>query len=75
MTEVSLGRGSYYNATNINLGGAISRHDIDLKFTAEGGEAFVDGLYMLNGSQHRDTHSIIDHSCRIALLTKIIKVF
>ena len=61
MTEVSVGRGGVYNATNINLGGAISRHDIDLKFTAEGGEAFVDGLYMINGLQHSDTHSIIDH--------------
>jgi len=62
VTEVSLGRGSYYNSTNINLGGALSRHDIDLKFRAEGGYAFVDGLYMLNGSQHHDTHSIIDHT-------------
>ena len=61
VTEVSLNRGSIYNSTNINLGGALSRHDIDVKFTAEGGEAFVDGLYMLNGSQHSDTHSIIDH--------------
>ncbi|MGI8812562.1 MAG: Fe-S cluster assembly protein SufD [Pyrinomonadaceae bacterium] len=60
-TEVSLGHGSVYNSTNINLGGAISRHDIDVKFTATGGEAFVDGLYMLNGSQHADTHSVIDH--------------
>ena len=60
-TEVNLRAGSRYDSTNINLGGAISRHDIDLKFTAEGGEAFVDGLYMLNGSQHADTHSIIDH--------------
>ena len=60
-TEVTLGAGSRYDSTNINLGGAISRHDIDLKFTAEGGEAFVDGLYMLNGSQHSDTHSVIDH--------------
>jgi Fe-S cluster assembly protein SufD len=58
---VSVGRGSVYNSTNINLGGALSRHDIDVKFTAEGGEAWVDGLYMLNGSQHADTHSIIDH--------------
>jgi Fe-S cluster assembly protein SufD len=61
-SEVSLGRGSRYDSTNINLGGAVSRHDIDLKFTDEGGEAFVDGLYMLNGSQHHDTHSIIDHT-------------
>lgn len=62
VTEVSLGRGSSYNSTNINLGAAISRHDIDVKFTAEGGEAWVDGLYMLSGGQHHDTHSIIDHT-------------
>ncbi|MEO8648139.1 MAG: Fe-S cluster assembly protein SufD [Acidobacteriota bacterium] len=62
VTEVSLGRGSHYDATNIALGGALSRHDIELKFMAEGGEAWVDGLYMLNDTQHHDTHSIIDHT-------------
>lgn len=61
-TEVSLKRGSLYNSTNINLGAKLSRHDIHLKFTAEGGEAFVDGLYMLSGDQHHDTHSEIDHA-------------
>jgi Fe-S cluster assembly protein SufD len=61
-TEVTLGRGSSYDSTNINLGGALSRHDIEVKFTAEGGEAWVDGLYMIGGSQHHDTHSIIDHT-------------
>lgn len=61
-TEVTLGAGSLYNSTNINLGGAIARHDVHVNFTAEGGEAFVDGLYMLNGSQHSDTHSSIDHA-------------
>jgi Fe-S cluster assembly protein SufD len=60
-TDVSIGCGSVYNATNINLGARLSRHGIDAKFTAEGGEAFVDGLYMLNGTQHADTHSVIDH--------------
>jgi Fe-S cluster assembly protein SufD len=62
VTEVTLGRGSRYDATSINIGAALSRHDIELKFAAEGGEALVDGLYMLNGSQHHDTHSIIDHT-------------
>ena len=61
VTEVTLGKGSY-DSTNISLGGAISRHDIELKFTAEGGEAWVDGLYMLDGEQHSDTHSSIDHA-------------
>lgn len=57
-----IGRDSVYDTTAINLGGAISRHDVGVKFTAPGGECFVDGLYMLNGSQHADTHSIIDHT-------------
>ncbi len=61
-TEITLKRGSLYNSTNINLGAKLSRHDIHLKFTAEGGECFVDGLYMLNGNQHHDTHSEIDHA-------------
>lgn len=61
-TEIILKRGSLYNSTNINLGAKLSRHDIHLKFTAEGGECFVDGLYMLNGAQHADTHSTIDHA-------------
>jgi Fe-S cluster assembly protein SufD len=62
VTEVAVGGGGSYNSTNINLGGALSRHDIEVKFTAPGGEAWVDGLYMLNGTQHHDTHSIIDHT-------------
>ncbi|MBK9214775.1 MAG: Fe-S cluster assembly protein SufD [Chloracidobacterium sp.] len=62
VTEASMGRDSRYDLTSINLGSAISRHDIDAKFTAEGGEAWVDGLYMLGGSQHSDTHSVIDHT-------------
>lgn len=61
VSEVAIGRAARYNATSINLGGAITRHDIEAVFTAEGGEAFVDGLYMLSGAQHHDTHSIIDH--------------
>jgi Fe-S cluster assembly protein SufD len=61
-TAAEINRGSIYDSTNINLGGKLSRHDVRVKFNAEGGEAFVDGLYMLNGNQHHDTHSVIDHA-------------
>ncbi len=61
-TQAVLTRDSYYDSTNINLGAALSRHDTGVVFTAEGAECFIDGLYMLNGSQHGDTHSIIDHA-------------
>jgi Fe-S cluster assembly protein SufD len=54
-------RGSIYDSTNITLGARLSRHDVSVKFNSEGGEAFVDGLYMVGDVQHADTHSIIDH--------------
>lgn len=60
-TAAEVGRGSVYDTTAINLGAKLSRHDVALKFNAEGGEAFVDGLYFLGESQHHDTHSIIKH--------------
>jgi Fe-S cluster assembly protein SufD len=61
-TGASLRRGSFYDATSITLGARLSRHDINVKFNAEGGEAFVDGLYLVGETQHTDTHSIIDHA-------------
>ena len=61
-TAAEVGRGSIYDTTAINLGAKLSRHDVALKFNAEGGEAFVDGLYFLGESQHHDTHSIISHN-------------
>jgi len=60
-TAAEVGRGSVYDTTAINLGARLSRHDVLMKFNAEGGEAFVDGLYFLGESQHHDTHSVIKH--------------
>ena len=60
-TAAEVGRGSVYDTTAINLGAKLSRHDVLLKFNAEGGEAFVDGLYFLGEAQHHDTHSVIRH--------------
>ncbi|GIU83006.1 MAG: Fe-S cluster assembly protein SufD [Acidobacteria bacterium] len=53
--------GSVYDSTNITLGAKLSRHDVIAIFKAEGGQAFVDGLYLVSGEQHSDTHSVIDH--------------
>jgi Fe-S cluster assembly protein SufD len=60
-TKASLGPKAKYETTSINLGGAISRHNIDVVMDHEGAECAVDGLYMVEGSQHHDTHSVIDH--------------
>jgi Fe-S cluster assembly protein SufD len=60
-TRAELGPNSSYNTTTINFGAAISRHDIRVQMDHEGAECSVDGLYMVDGSQHTDTHSVIDH--------------
>src|SRR3989454_2553530 len=60
-TRAELGPKTSYNTTTINFGAALSRHDIHVQMDHEGAECSVDGLYMVDGSQHTDTHSVIDH--------------
>ena len=60
-TRAKLGRDATYDTTTINLGAALSRHDINVTMDHEGASCSVDGLYMVDGSQHTDTHSVIDH--------------
>ncbi|HYN24301.1 MAG TPA: Fe-S cluster assembly protein SufD [Pyrinomonadaceae bacterium] len=60
-TSADLGSNSSYDATTINFGAQLSRHDIAVKMANEGAECWVDGLYVVGGDQHTDTHSVIDH--------------
>lgn len=60
-TSAELGRASRYDTTSINLGAQLSRHDVSVVLDHEGAETSVDGLYMVGGNQHTDTHSVIDH--------------
>ena len=60
-TRAELGADASYDTTTINFGAALSRHNIEVLMDHEGAECSVDGLYMMDGSQHTDTHSVIDH--------------
>ena len=60
-TAADLGANSSYNATTITFGAQLSRHDIQVTMDNEGAECWVDGLYLVAGNQHTDTHSVIDH--------------
>jgi Fe-S cluster assembly protein SufD len=61
-TATELGRASSYDATSINFGAQLARHDISVVMDQEGAECRVDGLYMVGANQHTDTHSVIDHT-------------
>ena len=53
---------SRFSDFSASLGAALSRHDIDVEFAAEGGEAVLDGLFYADGERHTDTHTLIDHA-------------
>jgi len=60
-TRATLARDSRFDTTAITLGGKLSRHNVDVIMEAEGASCSVDGLYIIDESQHTDTHSLIDH--------------
>ncbi|MDQ2976902.1 MAG: Fe-S cluster assembly protein SufD [Acidobacteriota bacterium] len=60
-TMADLGANATYDSTTITFGAALSRHDIAVIMDNEGAECWVDGLYLVTGAQHTDTHSVIDH--------------
>jgi Fe-S cluster assembly protein SufD len=60
-TFVSLGRSANFTDTSIALGGSLVRNDVNVTLS-EGAEATLNGLYIVDGSQHVDNHTSIDHA-------------
>jgi Fe-S cluster assembly protein SufD len=55
-------RGSRVESHSIAFGAALARNDITTSFDAEGCEAELNGLFFVNGRQHVDHHTRIDHA-------------
>lgn len=60
-TEVHQERGSNYTSYAISLGGEIARHNLNVAVSDEHIETTIDGLYVVTGNQHTDSHTVIDH--------------
>jgi Fe-S cluster assembly protein SufD len=58
---VTLGRSASFSSHSISLGAALARHDVSATLS-EGTEATLNGLYIVNGTQHVDNHTAIDHA-------------
>lgn len=58
---VSQARNANVASATVSLGGALVRSDVSTVFAGEGGELSLNGLYVLGGRQHFDTHTRIDH--------------
>jgi Fe-S cluster assembly protein SufD len=59
--QVTLGRSANFSSHSISLGGALVRNDANATLS-EGTEATLNGLYLVNGTQHVDNHTVIDHA-------------
>jgi Fe-S cluster assembly protein SufD len=59
--QAQLGRSANFSSHSISLGGALVRNDAGAVLS-EGSEATLNGLYVVNGTQHVDNHTVIDHA-------------
>ena len=59
--QASLGRSANFSSHSISLGATLARNDVGVVLS-EGSEAVINGLYIVNGTQHVDNHTVIDHA-------------
>ncbi len=59
--QVTQGRDSVYHAFSFASGAALSRTNIYTKLAGEGAETRLNGLYMIDGSQHADHQTFVEH--------------
>lgn len=59
--QLKLGRDSNVSSHSISWGGGLVRNDVNAVLDGEGGEATLNGLYMVEGTQLVDNHMRVDH--------------
>jgi Fe-S cluster assembly protein SufD len=55
-------RSSNYTSHNLALGAQLARTDLNVLLAEPGGECTLNGLFVGNGTQHLDNHTVIDHA-------------
>ncbi|OZI09524.1 Fe-S cluster assembly protein SufD [Siphonobacter sp. BAB-5385] len=61
-TQVQHSRASQTHDTTVTLNGGWVRNNLNLVLNGEHVEAHLNGLYLPNGRQHIDNHTLVDHA-------------
>lgn len=61
MLEAQLSRQCNFSANSITLAGSLVRNDVHVVLNGEGSECSLNGLYLVDGKQHVDNHTEIEH--------------
>ncbi len=60
--QVHQGRSSSVTTHTFQLGGVLTREEVQTVLDGEGAESLLHGLYVITGRQHVDNHTTIDHA-------------
>lgn len=60
--DVNQKRNSYFSSHLISTGAKFSRNEFNSVFNGEGSESTLNGLFMIDGEQLFDAHTLIDHA-------------
>ena len=55
-------RAARFRSTSIDLGGRLTRNHVHTALIGEGIDSTLNGLYIEDGSQHVDNHTLIEHT-------------
>ena len=61
-TQVSQSDNSHFYSATVTLNGNFVRNNLNIVLNGQHAEAFMYGLYMPNGRQHVDNHTLVDHA-------------
>jgi Fe-S cluster assembly protein SufD len=61
-TQIKQERNSVVTSYAITLDGSLVRNNLNYLLNAENCETHLFGLYLLNGKQHVDNHTLVDHA-------------
>lgn len=59
--EISVGKGGKLNSTVITLNGGMVRNDLNVLLHGEYAEIHLHGLFALQGNNHTDNHTLVEH--------------
>ena len=61
LTSITMGRDSLLRMAGYDLGGGLTRNDLEIDLAAPGASVAFNGLYLAGDGQHIDNHTRVDH--------------
>jgi len=59
--DANLARGCHLTAHAVTLSGSLVRNNVRVLLNGEGAQCVLNGLYLADGQQHIDNHTLIEH--------------